>query len=837
MTSTNPFLRHAAQREQAQRADRGTDRPVPPPSAPSLPRNAHAAAPALTPLQAHYLKKSLVQLEIREELAKLARPDALALLGPPFRSSHAAQSTDLPLVRHLFHKFVLTFPFFAAAPPHFFSDKVQLFVERLVERNLIVIDDGNDGTAGVSTMIAKMGKYLAMLVSAGITVSDVREDIVRIREHDHERLARLDTQMLAARGRADSHIDVAGVRRTIERGRLRTKTRDEFLLVSTHGSETVYVARTSKEFEQLHQILLAQFPSEDVPDMPPRDMSATTVNGTLQATDDDGWTDMTAVTPSQLVRERNRHTLRAYLRSVLAIPAVADSEALRSFLTDEPTTLTAADKTDIEMRKRADALRNAEHQAFAQRTTTRVTELQEHLGAFKQQLLEPDGLSRIFATVRRCPHVNELPPEYAVLVDWATVSMASGLFTMFIGSDSSSSTFAQLKYMHGAMPYFMVRSILKISNPLAMMRALLDLFLMQPFGQKSLMQRMFSGRWQEEVAEMKTLTKNILDKLPDPIWARKVDAYLALPQEQQRLFREQARAQHSKDVLVVVLESPLGGDLSAAQRAQLARATTAYQALTRQRHRAQQRGRPEPIPSSRDEWLLEDLHVYLNQCAAIHDKEQLISLVFDNATTELVKDIITIFYAPLAQVYRAANVGDALGDLQVFITDLIKTIEENQARTYPCSPSFCDQYRADRHCVCQSRAAPPADVLPLRAPGARQGLGAVRGPRCVGRAVRAVRARPARDRRPGPRLRRHGALPAARSCRARTRAARGRRGRAVRIPAEAQARAAPSSQDGTCGRVRRGEYAAGRRLVHPRHVGTPRLLGLAERRDRRAQRR
>lgn len=45
-------------------------------------------------------------------------------------------------------------------------------------------------------------------------------------------------------------------------------------------------------------------------------------------------------------------------------------------------------------------------------------------------------------------------------------------------------------------------------------------------------------------------------------------------------------------------------------------------------------------------------------------------------TAELLKDIITIFYTPLAQVYRAASIADSLSDLQSFINDLIKTVEQ-----------------------------------------------------------------------------------------------------------------------------------------------------------------
>lgn len=49
-------------------------------------------------------------------------------------------------------------------------------------------------------------------------------------------------------------------------------------------------------------------------------------------------------------------------------------------------------------------------------------------------------------------------------------------------------------------------------------------------------------------------------------------------------------------------------------------------------------------------------------------------------TSELLKDIITIFYAPLAQVYRAASITDSLSDLQNFINDLIRTVEQTEDR-------------------------------------------------------------------------------------------------------------------------------------------------------------
>lgn len=60
---------------------------------------------------------------------------------------------------------------------------------------------------------------------------------------------------------------------------------------------------------------------------------------------------------------------------------------------------------------------------------------------------------------------------------------------MFVASDQASDTLAQLKRVHGLMPYFMLKGILKVSNPMAMIRGVLDLFLARPFGGQSLIQR------------------------------------------------------------------------------------------------------------------------------------------------------------------------------------------------------------------------------------------------------------------------------------------------------------------------------------------------------------
>lgn len=64
-------------------------------------------------------------------------------------------------------------------------------------------------------------------------------------------------------------------------------------------------------------------------------------------------------------------------------------------------------------------------------------------------------------------------------------------------------------------------------------------------------------------------------------------------------------------------------------------------------------------------------------------------------TAELLKDIITIFYTPLAQVYKAASIADSLGDLQNFLNDMIRTVEQVEECEYSDLPgrSFAEKLK------------------------------------------------------------------------------------------------------------------------------------------------
>lgn len=714
----------------------------------------------LTPLRAHYLKKTLVKLEMEKEIQLLSRQDALSLLGPPFKPSKQTQQVSLPLLRFLFHHFVLTFPFLRSAPPNFFADKVQVFVDRFAERNISSTDD-RDETTKRKKLGGRMSKWFVLLMSAAIHVKggDGAEEILKIADHDRNRLfAAHDRRYKNKNGILDGgeesgtfDVNVIGVRTKKQKvGRLqRGKAHDEFIIRTRQpGGKETFVSRRYGDFARLADTLRLEFPEEEIPRPPPKDRRETDVKSpvhTAESSLNDSATDdipqigslnlnptspspsdrltsrdkllppspspnsvdsaihsarsstsadsgTRSIMPGPLARERNRLTLRAYLRSLLKNPHVAESEALVSFLLSEPTTLTSNEESDMLAREALDAVRDDEAKRFTDEANRRVAELRHHLQSFKEDLIQEDGLTRIFGTIKSTPNVEDLPEKYRALLAWGRISLASTLFHMFVGGDASSDLFNQLKRIHGLMPYFMLRGILRVSNPVSMIRGVLDLFLAQPFGQRSLAQRMLTSNIQEEVRELSEMASRIALKVEDDVLCERIRCFVCAPYDLQMEMRQEAEKDRL-DIITVILKSDTLPGASAdvppplpLTRNQIHRVVRSSRAYERYKEYRKNLGKNDvdegPDAIDDDAWLYEDLHVLLKCLTRLRDKEQLVSLLFEGVTSELLKDIVTIFYSPLAQVYKAANIADSLSDLQAFINDLIRTVEGNEDLSY-----------------------------------------------------------------------------------------------------------------------------------------------------------
>ena len=238
----------------------------------------------LTPLRAHYLKKTLVNLQMAHELNLLTDPvlgsNALGLLGDPFVLPEAAKTQalervseiakvegrvgDLPFMRFLFHQFLLPFPFLTGAPPTFWSAKVQPFLSSFLattgytkqsgmsaeERKMaeaLMSPEERKELEERNKLWAKSEKHLALMVGVGIKIVG-GEEVVRIgqaelrrlelaqEERRQKRIAKKGNQQLPPPPTQDGvdpndpsptfDVNVVGVRVVVEKGRVRNKSHD-----------------------------------------------------------------------------------------------------------------------------------------------------------------------------------------------------------------------------------------------------------------------------------------------------------------------------------------------------------------------------------------------------------------------------------------------------------------------------------------------------------------------------------------------------------------------------------------------------------------------------------
>ena len=90
---------------------------------------------------------------------------------------------------------------------------------------------------------------------------------------------------------------------------------------------------------------------------------------------------------TRLGREKNRLTLRAYLRSLISTSVTAHSPVLLSFLLSGPTTLSQSEVEDAQRREEADRTREDGRKKFAREIASRVDGLREAVRSVKGDLM------------------------------------------------------------------------------------------------------------------------------------------------------------------------------------------------------------------------------------------------------------------------------------------------------------------------------------------------------------------------------------------------------------------------------------------------------------------
>lgn len=268
----------------------------------------------------------------------------------------------------------------------------------------------------------------------------------------------------------------------------------------------------------------------------------------------------------------------------------------------------------------------------------------------------------LFKEIKDKETIQDLSLQYQKFAEWLRIEVAATIYHLFLAEDNSPELFAQAKRIHSLIPYTLMKNAIRIANPAAVMSHILDIFLAQPFGARSLMQRIFSLTLNDGIRNFQRSIDALAAKINDQVFVDKLKAYSDSEEQVKVAIREEAEAEQI-DVIVVILRSDLLKP--ALKPAQIERLYNAYVAFN-------------SAVENVDEELKQgaQLFSYLKQLLKLHmrqrDKAMMLNLIEEPVTLQLFRDLFTIFYEPLVRVYKSANVYNSVTDFAAFVDDLIQ---------------------------------------------------------------------------------------------------------------------------------------------------------------------
>lgn len=145
-------------------------------------------------------------------------------------------------------------------------------------------------------------------------------------------------------------------------------------------------------------------------------------------------------------------------------------------------------------------------------------------------------------------------PNSGVVVTDGPLRVAATIYHLFLAEDNSPELFAQAKRIHSMIPYVALKQVIRFANPAAVMSGVLDLFLAQPFGARSLAQRAFGLALNDGIKSFQKSIDSLVAKINDPVLCEKLKSFCNADEDTKNSIRAEAVAD-DVDLIVAVLRS------------------------------------------------------------------------------------------------------------------------------------------------------------------------------------------------------------------------------------------------------------------------------------------
>mgnify|MGYP005988796161 CR=1 FL=1 len=350
---------------------------------------------------------------------------------------------------------------------------------------------------------------------------------------------------------------------------------------------------------------------------------------------------------------------------------------MQEFLESETITPTDEDVEDIVRRKAVDEKRMEEQRNFYEIARKRAAELDEYMEQFRRDIVERNGLTMLFKEIKEKKTIDDLSIQYRKFAEWLRIEVAAVIYHLFLAEDNSPEVFAQARRIHSLIPYSVIKNVIRIANPAAVMSGILDVFLAQPFGTRSLMQRIFSLTLNDGIRSFQKSIDALNAKIGDPVFTEKLQKYTNAEEHIKAAIRGEAEDENM-DIIVTILRSDLiEPELNGEQIQRLFNAYVAFNSAVENIDDELKQGAQ----------LFSYLKQNLKLCTRQRDKAMMLHLIEEPVTLQLFRDLFTIFYEPLVRVYKSANVYNSVTDFAVFIDDMIKVVDKCREQDASADPN------------------------------------------------------------------------------------------------------------------------------------------------------
>lgn len=682
--------------------------------------------PQFTLVREHYLKRELLKREIDHEVALLNDFRDVGMFGSPFSSHGPAPASDgydqFPILRHMFDRYVRKFPFLEDVDEHhFWGERVQPFIESLAGKD---ISDSADRAE--ETKRKKMGRKIQRLIlsyaSSGFQTTRKEEKNVEVETEKNMKkggVMEIDASKLIAETAGGHYINgyyinVEGVREiSIRRSLFADRKVWQYIVrAQMSGAPELRVGRTFDDFKDLDSKLRIQFPGKKLPKFPAkykalvnlqtpeeirrfheRANSDPSVGGSAADDDDRDHESDEEISPDvvkkylsfkslssirksgkgklKIPREKQRITLRAYIRGLQEIPQVVKSDIFLEFLfKGRLPSLTESELDDIAVRKKLDLIRVEDQLRFLKIAQDRARNLEIYVKEFKQDMKKGGQLIVLFDELKQKDKVEDLSPRLQQFMEWAIVQFSATVYQLFLGGDNSPELYSQMKRIHHLMPYTVLRGILKYSNPMAIMKGMTDLFLaVPPFSKRSLLQSMFIMVLSDDAKEQEHLIEDLKVKVPDEM-TMLIANYVNSPYVIRRAVQKYSEDSGNLDIIMSLFEF---GDYGNIPRTQQMLILTQVRDWYTEWNKAVED--PDALVDSVKVNEYSQLKELLRLHTRLRDKKQMQEFWADESTMNLIKEVVSIFYSPLVKLFKMANMSRSVHDFEKFMDDLIKLID------------------------------------------------------------------------------------------------------------------------------------------------------------------